>query len=372
MNQQPNLDPIQQYNPEQEPIILTDSSSNSDGSIMNNSEDEVPNAMNDSEDEVPNENNGIGDELPIDNGDENDKLSDVNKDDIAEEEVIDNPIMGTAFRLRDNGRITLELGQLFRNTTHFREVLLDYSIQEGFTLRRIENEKMRITYGCEANGYPWQVHGSPTCDRFTYMLKTLKNDHNCLAVPKNRDVTSVWLGKRFELLIKENPDINIKVLGSVILRQCRVNVPDHTLYRAKKYALNIGSEDHKNSYNKLYRFKLDYLRDIFWPAATSSNKVAFLKAMDEIKQTSPEAHAYLRNISIETSAVHAFDTVCKTKHNTKNVVKAFNGWMNKHRTLPMLTMIERVRRKFMKRIHDRYEAAMLWESNIPPAINQKL
>ena len=96
------------------------------------------------------------------------------------------------------------------------------------------------------------------------------------------------------------------------------------------------------------RFKLDYLRDIFWPAATSSNKVAFLKAMDDIKQTSQEAHAYLSNISVETWAVHAFDSVCKSEHNANNVVETFNGWMNKHRTLPMLTMIERVRRKFMK------------------------
>ncbi|KAI9164792.1 hypothetical protein LWI28_002184 [Acer negundo] len=283
------------------------------------SEDEDPNAMDESEDEDPNENNGSGDEVPIDSGDENDGLSDVDEEKIVEEKGI------------DDGRITIEVGQLFRNSTHFRKVLLDYSVQEGFKLRRIKNEKMRITYGCEANVCHWRAHGSPTFDRVTYMLKTLRNAYNCLTVPKNKDVTSVWLGKRFELLIKENPDINIRVLGSVILRQCGVNVPDHTLYRAKKYALNIGSEDHKNSYNKLYRyghvimemnpgsnvkmkvisdptfprFKLDYLRYIFWPAATSSNKVAFLKDMDEIKQTSPEAHAYLSNISVETCAVHA-------------------------------------------------------------------
>ncbi|KAI9156739.1 hypothetical protein LWI28_011389 [Acer negundo] len=120
------------------------------------------------------------------------------------------------------------------------------------------------------------------------------------------------------------------------------------------------------------RFKLDYLRDIFWPAATSSNKVAFLKVIDEIKQTSLEAHAYLSKISLETWAVHAFDTICKTDHNTNNVVEAFNGWMNKNRTLPMLTMIEKVIWKFMKLIQDRYEATMSWESNIPPAINRKL
>ncbi|KAK4836162.1 hypothetical protein QYF36_019367 [Acer negundo] len=136
---------------------------------MSDSEDKVPNENNGIKDGVPNENNGIVDEVPNDSRDEDYGLSDVNKDDIAEKEVIDNHIICTAFRPRDDGRITLE---------------------------------------------------------------TFKNDHNCLAVPKNRDVTSVW-------------------------------------------------------------FKLDYLRDIFWPAATSSNKVAFLKVIDEIKQTSLEAHAYL-------------------------------------------------------------------------------
>ncbi|KAK3229915.1 hypothetical protein Dsin_001796 [Dipteronia sinensis] len=111
--------------------------------------------MNDNEDEVSNENNKVEDELPNDSGEDNDGLSDVNDDDIAEEDVIDNPIMGTAFRPRDDGRITVEVGQLFRNSTHFREVLLDYSIQEGFKLKRIKIEKRRITYGCEAKGCTW-------------------------------------------------------------------------------------------------------------------------------------------------------------------------------------------------------------------------
>ncbi|KAI9169946.1 hypothetical protein LWI28_019976 [Acer negundo] len=79
--------------------------------------------------------------------------------------------------------------------------------------------------------------------------------------------------------------------------------------------------------------------------------------MNEIKQTSLEAHAYLNEIPLETWAAYAFDTICKTDHNINNVVEAFNGWMNKHRTLPMLTMMETVRKKFMKRILSRYEAA---------------
>ncbi|KAK4855068.1 hypothetical protein QYF36_003669 [Acer negundo] len=69
---------------------------------------------------------------------------------------------------------------------------------------------------------------------------------------------------------------------------------------------------------------------------------------------------------ITLEAIHAFDTICKTDHNTNNVVEAFNGWMNKHRTLPMLTMIETVRKKFMKSILSRYEAAVSGNSLTHP------
>ncbi|KAK2649460.1 hypothetical protein Ddye_016949 [Dipteronia dyeriana] len=103
------------------------------------------------------------------------------------------------------------------------------------------------------------------------------------------------------------------------------------------------------------KFKIDYLRELFWAAARSSNKTAFLKAMDDIKKTSTDAREYLTRIPLENWAVHAFDSTCKIYHNTNNVVEAFNGWMNKYHALPRLTMMERVIRKFMKRIRDRYE-----------------
>ncbi|KAK2640738.1 hypothetical protein Ddye_022501 [Dipteronia dyeriana] len=94
--------------------------------------------------------------------------------------------------------------------------------------------------------------------------------------------------------------------------------------------------------------------------------------MDDIKKTSTDVHEYLTRIPLENWAVHAFDNTCKTDHNTNNVVEAFNGWMNKYRALPMLTMMERVRRKFMKRIRDRYENALSWESKIPPIVIRML
>ena len=50
------------------------------------------------------------------------------------------------------GKIILEKGLLFENVHKFREVLKDYTIQEGFILVRDKNEKSRVTCHCAAIG----------------------------------------------------------------------------------------------------------------------------------------------------------------------------------------------------------------------------
>ncbi|KAL5794543.1 hypothetical protein ACOSP7_003137 [Xanthoceras sorbifolium] len=100
----------------------------------------------------------------------------------------------------------------------------------------------KIARGCASQCYPSRVHGIPTYDRVTFMLKTLRNEHIYLAVTKNRDVRAPWLGRNFQGLIQENHEINIRVLHSVVLRTYCLDVSDHILYRAKNFALGIGEK----------------------------------------------------------------------------------------------------------------------------------
>ncbi|KAH7565113.1 hypothetical protein JRO89_XS09G0136100 [Xanthoceras sorbifolium] len=228
----------------------------------------------------------------------------------------------------------------------------------------------------------------------SYMLKNLRNEHTCLEITKNRDADSSCLGKKFQDLIKENSQINIRVLHSMVLRTCGLDVSDHTLYRAQRYAIKRENEDHKVSYNKLYKYG-HVIREMnpgssvimctvdispptinvehnIQPAARSSNAVDFEVAMGKIKETLLPAYNYLMQIPINQCSVHAFDQFCKSNHNTNNVVEAFNGWLNKIRTLSMLTMMEHIRRKIMKHIYRRYDIALKWETNIPLVITRQM
>ncbi|KAH7548595.1 hypothetical protein JRO89_XS14G0176700 [Xanthoceras sorbifolium] len=118
--------------------------------------------------------------------------------------------------------------------------------------------------------------------------------------------------------------------------------------------------------------QVDYLRDLFWPAARSSNLADFNDAMKAIKETSVKTVEYLLSIPLHYWSVHQFDHQTTSDHNTNNVVEAFNSWMIPHRAQPLMIMMENVRRKFMKRLRKRYEDTLKWPTDIPPAIRRQL
>ncbi|KAK2638317.1 hypothetical protein Ddye_026112 [Dipteronia dyeriana] len=80
---------------------------------------------------------------------------------------------GRPYRQIAGGRVHLEVGQLFNNLHHFRLVLRDYVVQEGFELKRIKNAKERYTAECAYKGCSWRVHASPVDNRIGFMIKTM-------------------------------------------------------------------------------------------------------------------------------------------------------------------------------------------------------
>ncbi|KAL5833923.1 hypothetical protein ACOSQ3_017597 [Xanthoceras sorbifolium] len=50
------------------------------------------------------------------------------------------------------------VGQLFQNLQHFRQVIRDFAVQDGFQLRRVKNERDRYTSECAYEGCGWRIH----------------------------------------------------------------------------------------------------------------------------------------------------------------------------------------------------------------------
>lgn len=95
------------------------------------------------------------------------------------------------------------------------------------------------------------------------------------------------------------------------------------------------------------RFPGLVLRKQFWVAARAYTERHFNHAMNIIKDTNTEAHAYLIKLGVHTWARHCFDDRVRSDHITNNLAESFNNWIGHWRGKPILTMLEGIRCKVM-------------------------
>ncbi|KAK2663651.1 hypothetical protein Ddye_002225 [Dipteronia dyeriana] len=340
---------------------------------------------------------------------------------------------GRPYKKTEGGRVMLEVGQLFNNLQHFRQVLRDFMVQEGFELKRIKNDKERYTTGCALDGCSWWIHASLVDDKTTFMIKTMQVRDNYQNVHKNREATTVWVARRFKPLIEENSNIDVKFLGREIHRINCLVLLAYTIYRAKNRVLNVTEEDHKRSYNNLYTYgfivrpfvgldgchlkgkfpgvilsavAIDANNGVF-PVAicicetecndswswfldnlyrhigmedsrritfmtNKSTKAEFMEEITKLQEVNIDAYNYIMKVSLKHWALHAFENYVKSDHLTNNISECFNVWMEKFRAQPVLSILEGVKRKIMRRMSKRLEEGRRWASNIPHLVNKKL
>ncbi|KAJ4715347.1 MuDR family transposase [Melia azedarach] len=209
----------------------------------------------DSEEDLPNE----GDD------DSNERMNDYesgNDSDIAEDDNTDDPPTvrydrnsgGFEFCLDDKGNMELKQGHTFYTVYDFRAVLKVFAIKHGFRLKRIKNEKTRVTCKCAGDDCEWRIHASPSWDKLSFQIKTFNPIHSCSRICDNWEANSTWIAAQFLHLFRANPNVDIKVIASELLRKYKVTCQPLKLYRARQKALELLGADHKASYTKLDRY----------------------------------------------------------------------------------------------------------------------
>lgn len=73
----------------------------------------------------------------------------------------------------------------------------------------------------------------------------MKDEHTCLQVNSNKDVTSSWLGTEYGELLRANQGMKFDVLKNLVLKKHDLEITLFTLYRAKRYVVNTGNEEYK-------------------------------------------------------------------------------------------------------------------------------
>ena len=96
------------------------------------------------------------------------------------------------------------------------------------------------------------------------------------------------------------------------------------------------------------------LRDLFRVAAKAANKVDFIKVMTKIKDINRDAHSWNSQTYHSHWSRHMFDESVKSNHVTNNLTESFNALLGDFRSKAILTFMENLKRKLMKRLLRRF------------------
>ncbi|KAL9459965.1 hypothetical protein AB3S75_003211 [Citrus x aurantiifolia] len=97
----------------------------------------------------------------LDDYESGDDSGDDSEDDFKEQACIRYEKNAGGFEFNSVGdEIVLRPGQLFVSVYEFRKVLKVFAIRNGFRLKRLKNEKTRVTCVCAAAGCTWRIHAS--------------------------------------------------------------------------------------------------------------------------------------------------------------------------------------------------------------------
>ncbi|XP_027086671.1 uncharacterized protein [Coffea arabica] len=113
-------------------------------------------------------------------------------------------------------------------------------------------------------------------------------------------------------------------------------------------------------------------RSFFWKVAKSYDVVGYNEPMASIKDINREAWKYLDKIPKSFWCRHVFSPQFKCDHVTNNIIESFNNWVSDLRGKLILTLVDGLRRKFMKNLHKRYQKGCTLTANITPRIAEKL
>jgi len=76
-------------------------------------------------------------------------------------------------------KISLSLGDMFMDKDQWSQVIKEYVIQEGISLRKIKNDSFRHIVRCKNKGYQWRIQVSGPRDGITWHIKSIRGYCKC-------------------------------------------------------------------------------------------------------------------------------------------------------------------------------------------------
>ena len=132
-----------------------------------------------------------------------------------------------------DGKIHLQIWQVFDDYKSFADVLLDYCIQEGFEIKKKKFDRGRVTAICKSEGCHWRIHASKSPVGLSFIIKTFNEEHTCQHVRRNKTATPTWIAKKLVNVLKYDPNMKIEAMRGQLLDLYGIDVENKTLWKAR-------------------------------------------------------------------------------------------------------------------------------------------
>ncbi|XP_059625978.1 uncharacterized protein LOC132269014 [Cornus florida] len=113
-------------------------------------------------------------------------------------------------------------------------------------------------------------------------------------------------------------------------------------------------------------FNNTVLVNLLWEAANALTVIEFEAKILEIEEISQEAAYWIRRVPPRLWATAYFEGT-RFGHLTANIVESLNAWILEASALPIIQMMESIRRQLMTWFNERREVSMQWTSILVPS-----
>ncbi|KAL9227565.1 hypothetical protein vseg_003242 [Gypsophila vaccaria] len=125
------------------------------------------------------------------------------------------------------------------------------------------------------------------------------------------------------------------------------------------------------SHNFQKEFNNTLLVNLLWEAAHALTVIEYEAKVLEIEEISPDAAFWIRRLPPRLWATAFFEGT-RFGHLTANIFDSINTWISEASGLPIIQLMESIRRQLMTWFNERREASMQWTSTLVPTAEKQV
>ena len=126
------------------------------------------------------------------------------------------------------------VGDRFVDWNDWSKVIRHYATQQGFSLWRIKNVRIRHIIKCENLDSTWKIHASPLHDGVTWQIKFLRGKHSSAKIDRNSMTSYSWIAKTLYKEYKVTLEMEVADLQNFFMEMSGLDSPDYIIRRAKR------------------------------------------------------------------------------------------------------------------------------------------